>query len=71
MQLGSGCGAVSSRLASLASPSSAGLGEQKPLFSCGCQGAEGLIPTGWDPPLNPSWEKTGTNPALPPCTNQL
>ncbi|KAM8931779.1 rhotekin isoform 3-T7 [Lycaon pictus] len=51
VQLGSGCGAVSSRLASLASPSSAGLGEQKPLFSCGCQGAEGLIPgTGWDPP---------------------
>lgn len=71
-QLGSGYGTVCGRLASLASPSSAGLGvgwrwgAEAPQ-SCGCHGVEGLIPrAGWDP-LGPSWEKTGTNPALPPA----
>lgn len=53
-------------------PSSAGLGVGRgwgaeALLSYGCHGAEGLISgAGWDP-LNPSWEKTGTDPALPPA----
>lgn len=75
MRLGSGDGAVCSRLAS-GLPSSAGLGvgggwgAEAPL-SYGCHGAEGPIPkAGWDPPepfLGENWNQ----PCPTSCTNQL
>lgn len=45
-------------------------GEQKPLFSCGCQGAEGLIPgTGWDPLTLPGRKLEPILPYLPALTS--